>query len=226
MYFSRLRLRTDTDTRNLAQQLCQQSSYSEHQQLWRLFDDNPEAKRDFLFRRNDHDGWPQFYLLSNRQPVDRSGVWQIDQRDYRPKLQTGQQLAFSLRANPVVTRKNARNGKRQRHDLVMDIKTKTGWRKQSPAKRPHQAAIWQQAGEQWLEPRLERTGAQLNSITAEYYQQHKESKRNQKAAISYSSLDLSGTLTITDPESFLTLLTQGIGPAKGLGCGLLLVRRI
>ncbi|MBL3527539.1 MAG: type I-E CRISPR-associated protein Cas6/Cse3/CasE [gamma proteobacterium endosymbiont of Lamellibrachia anaximandri] len=226
MYFSRIRLRTDTDTRKLAQQLCQQSSYSEHQQLWRLFDDNPEAKRDFLFRRNDNDGWPQFYLLSNRQPVDRSGVWQIDQRDYRPQLQTGQLLAFSLRANPVVTRKNVRNGKRQRHDLVMDIKTKTGWRKQSPAKRPHQAAIWQQAGKQWLEPRLERTGAQLNSITAEHYQQHKESKRNQKAAISYSSLDLSGTLTITDPESFLTLLTQGIGPAKGLGCGLLLIRRI
>lgn len=226
MYFSRIRLRTDVDTSELANQLCQQNTYSEHQQLWRLFDDNPDAKRDFLFRRDDSNGWPQFYLLSNRRPNDRNGVWQIEQRDYRPQLQAGQRLAFSLRANPTITRKNSNTGKHQRHDLVMDIKTKTGWRKRPQEQRPLQTAIWQQAGEQWLAPRLQRAGAKLEIVSAEHYQQHKERKKHQKTAISYSSLDLKGTLIITDPGRFLPLLTEGIGPAKSLGCGLLLIRRV
>ena len=56
MYFSRIRLRTDADTGILARQLCEDDSYREHQMLWRLFSDDPNAERDFLFRRNDYNG--------------------------------------------------------------------------------------------------------------------------------------------------------------------------
>ena len=105
MYFSRIRLRTDADTGALAHQLCKNDSYKEHQMLWQLFGDDPDAKRDFIFRREDRNGWPQFYLVSQRIPKDQDNVWRIDQREYQPKLRQGQRLAFSLRANPVITRK-------------------------------------------------------------------------------------------------------------------------
>ena len=41
-----------------------------------------------------------------------------------------------------------------------------------------------------------------------------------------STLDFSGLLTVTAPEKFLSALYGGIGPAKGFGCGLLLVKRV
>ncbi|MCI5220551.1 MAG: type I-E CRISPR-associated protein Cas6/Cse3/CasE, partial [Candidatus Electrothrix sp. LOE2] len=44
--------------------------------------------------------------------------------------------------------------------------------------------------------------------------------------IQFSLLDLSDRLTVTDPNVFTRALFRGIGPAKGFGCGLLLVRRV
>jgi len=37
--------------------------------------------------------------------------------------------------------------------------------------------------------------------------------------------DFAGTLTVTDEALFRQALKQGIGPAKGFGCGLLLCER-
>ena len=44
--------------------------------------------------------------------------------------------------------------------------------------------------------------------------------------ICFSTLDFSGLLTVADPEKFLSTLYGGIGPAKGFGCGLLLIKRV
>ena len=38
-------------------------------------------------------------------------------------------------------------------------------------------------------------------------------------------LDLSGTLSVTDPALFVAALAQGFGRAKAWGCGLMLIRR-
>lgn len=225
MYFSRIRLRTDADTSVLARQLCDTDSYREHQMLWRLFGEEPDARRDFLFRRDDKNGWPQFYLVSQRLPVDDDRVWQIDQQEYNPKLNSGQQLKFDIRANPVITRKDA-SGRRKRHDLVMDLKKRKGWKQAPKDKRSDLYSLLQEAGEVWLADRLKRNGATLNNLVAEGYQRHRCFKRGQKNAIHYSSLDLQGALTVTDPETFNQVLFQGIGPAKSFGCGLLLVRKL
>ncbi|HXK57075.1 MAG TPA: type I-E CRISPR-associated protein Cas6/Cse3/CasE, partial [Gammaproteobacteria bacterium] len=220
MYFSRIRLRTDADTGILARQLCEDDSYREHQMLWRLFSDDPNTERDFLFRRDDYNSWPQFYLVSQRTPEGKDGVWQIDERKYQPKLFKGEKLAFSLRANPVITRKDS-SGKHKRHDLVMDIKIRSDWRLNSGSERKSLYELTQMAGETWLSPRLERNGGKLETLNTEGYQQHKTSKRGLTKPIQYSSLDLTGILSVTDPDVFTQTLYRGLGPAKALGCDLL-----
>lgn len=42
----------------------------------------------------------------------------------------------------------------------------------------------------------------------------------------FSSLDLSGEVVVMDVDRFTRLLTEGTGPAKAFGCGLMLVRRV
>ena len=225
MYFSRIRLRTDADTGVLARQLCNSDSYLEHQLLWRLFSGDAEAKRDFLFRRDDLNGWPQFYLVSQRLPEDADNVWQIDHREYRPRLRNGQRLGFSLRANPVITRKDA-SGKHKRHDLVMDLKRQGNWKLTARNARSSLYELTQLAGQTWLSSRLERNGGKLETLNSEGYMQHRTSGKRNEKPIQYSSLDLDGTLTVADTEAFTQALYRGLGPAKAFGCGLLLVRRI
>ena len=225
MYFSRIRLRSDANSGQLARQLCEKDSYREHQMLWRLFDNDPDAKRDFLFRRDDQDGWPQFFVVSQRMPANQDNVWQIDHQAYHPKLRSGLRLAFSLRANPVITRKDT-SGKSKRHDLVMDLKKQSGWQESSSSERCSIYELVQQAGETWLSPRLERCGAKLESLNTEGYIQHQTHKKGQAKSIRYSTLDLTGIVEVDNPPTFTEMLYRGIGPAKAFGCGLLLVRRI
>ena len=225
MYFSRIRLRTDRDTGTLARELCHQDSYREHQILWQLFGDDPTSDRDFLFRRDDLNGWPQFYLVSQRRPDLSNGSWHVDWQDYHPRLHNGQRLAFSLRANPVITRKHP-SGARKRHDIVMDMKRQKGWNATQASDREPLYELVQEAAHTWLAPRLEQRGAKLESLHAEGYSQHQNHKKGQTGSIRYSTLDLSGTLTLTDVEAFIETLYSGIGPAKAFGCGLLLVRRV
>jgi CRISPR-associated protein Cas6/Cse3/CasE subtype I-E len=40
-----------------------------------------------------------------------------------------------------------------------------------------------------------------------------------------STIDMAGQLLITDVDAFIPALYKGIGSAKGMGCGLLLVQR-
>lgn len=221
MYFSRIQLRSDADPRKLVGL----NGYREHQALWNLFDPDPQAKRDFLFRRNELAHKPVYYLLSARQPQDRENLWEVETKPYTPQLQAGQQLAFDLRANPVVTR-SGKDGKSHRNDLVMDIKTQLGWKRLPANDRPPLAQLIQQAGEQWLSQRQQVLGASIQNLRADAYQQHRSHKRGQEKPIRYSTLDLQGTLTITDVAAFQNTLFNGIGPAKAFGCGLLLVRRL
>lgn len=224
MYFSRVRLAPYNALNN--QSLPPMATpYEEHQLLWQLFDRDPGAKRDFLFRRDQDSALPSFYLLSERKPGNADGRWQIETKDYHPRLCAGQRLAFSLRANPVVTRKDAQ-GKAHRHDLVMDLKTRSGWKKQTASQRPALAELMQQAGEQWLVDRLAKAGARLDSLRVEAYQQHQHRKRDKGKPIRFSTLDLTGLLTVDDPDRFGWALYHGIGPAKAFGCGLLLVKSV
>lgn len=210
----------------LAKDVCV-NAYREHQHLWRLFDVDADAERDFLFcREQPASGFPRFYLLSGRQPLHANNVWKIETKDYQPAIRSGQQLAFSLRVNPIITRRDA-EGRQCRHDVVMDLKHRTGFKKMSVSERPLLNTLVQQAGQEWLQKRAERHGFSFvpGQVLVEGYQQHRATKKGGQKPIRYSTLDFTGLLTVTDTVLFQQSLMQGIGPAKAFGCGLLMVRR-
>jgi CRISPR system Cascade subunit CasE len=219
MYFSRATIAPGVDANKLAQLSCA-DGYHAHQQVWQFFGDAPNATRDFLFRREQQQGWPVYYLVSSRQPVDKTGVWTIQSKHYQPRLGTGQKLAFRLRANPVVTHTDE-NGKQQRHDVVMNLK------KQLADQASGEREVIEQAGLQWLQRKSHLNGFEvMPEIRIDGYLQHRLSRPKQQKMIQFSSLDYDGILTVSDPDKLTSMLFQGVGRAKAFGCGLMLVRRI
>ena len=59
-------------------------------------------------------GEPIYYIVSSTRPSSENSIFQVEEKEYQPKLQQGDRLRFELRANPVITR----NGRK--HDVVMD----------------------------------------------------------------------------------------------------------
>ena len=48
--------------------------YKLHQWLWRFFPDQDGKPRDFLFRRQETEAAPRFYVVSHDQPVPLSAA--------------------------------------------------------------------------------------------------------------------------------------------------------
>jgi CRISPR system Cascade subunit CasE len=198
--------------------------YGQHQAVWQLFDLPPGAARTgtaFLFRHEWHGDLPVFYILSRNTPQDRAGLWNIQSKLYTPQLETGDRLHFKLRVNPVVTR----NGKR--HDVVMDAKQRLRWKELCPEERPSLNVLAYEAGTAWLAGRAEKHGFIIApaSLLVDGYRTYTVHRRG-RTPICFSTLGFSGVLTVVDSGKFLSTLYGGIGPAKGFGCGLLLVKRV
>jgi CRISPR system Cascade subunit CasE len=250
MYLSRVNVLAEKPDK-LAE-ILKADHYQLHQLLWRLFpNQDKEAKRDFLFRKDDEGSFPRFYLLSASEPVALSGILNVESKCFNPELRTGDRLSFNLRSNPVEQITQAKNpedqifsrierkqqglkDKKIRHDVVMHLKKSL-----SDENKRHdvvmrlknffdedkedysQAELEQFAGEKWLVERAEKNGFKLLSVIAHGYQQHHFKRRK----IKISTLDFEGILEITDPELFKNALFKGIGSAKAFGCGLMLIKR-
>lgn len=226
--------------RQAAHELAQ-SSYAEHQWLWKFFPSSADQTRDFIFRRHELEQMPRFYVVSQRPPTAFSEAWQVQSRVYDPHLQEGQRLFFQLRANPVITRKNEA-GKSQRHDVVMQAKKQllkehglgkdakwADWKDESS--KPLLYELVQQHCAAWLAGVAQSNGFEIAltdeekpQLQVDAYEQRKAGKRDHN--IRFSAVDFSGELLVTNPELFQQALFNGIGPAKAFGCGLLLVRRV
>lgn len=59
---------------------------------------------------------------------------------------------------------------------------------------------------------------------AEGYRWHAMPKKGRNAG--FGSVDFDGSLKVVDPVLFQDMLFNEIGPAKGLGCGLLSIARV
>ena len=203
-------------------------AYAEHQWLWRFLPAPPGMPRSFLFRRRDVDGLPRFYVVSDREPVSPSPHWQVQSKPYAPELEAGDCVAFELRANPVVTTRNAA-GKAARHDVVMQEKTRllkernlACWADWSTPDRPALPELVQQTCTAWLQARSERLGAAVDpaSLRVDGYEQH----RGKGGALRITTVDFSGHLRVGDAAALRQALFAGVGHAKAFGCGLLLLR--
>lgn len=227
MYFSRITFNPWVNHQQLAQTLCQ-DTYREHQALWQLFDSDPDASRDFLYRQVIENGRIKYYVVSERIPIDKTGMWLIaPPKPYAPQLNVGQRLFFTLRANPVIT-VSSPDGKKQRHDVVMHEKKRIGFDQLPAADKPSFQHLVQSACTEWLEKRAERNGFTIEAgqVAVEAYRQHKSFSKRQNRSVRYSSVDYQGILKVIDPELFTQTLFKGVGKAKAFGCGLLLVKRV
>lgn len=220
MFMSRLELAAlPADTPQLWR--AQGDAYALHHLVWALFSDGPQRRRDFLYR---HEGG-LVYAVSQRPPVTGWAGPALAVKPYAPQLAAGQRLAFSLRANPVVSRKDD-SGRQHRHDVVMEAKKALERQGVPKEKRPPQAELVRQAGLEWLAARAEANGFSFEpgAVLVEGYRQHQFGKRGGQRPVQLATLDFSGVLTVTDPARFGEMLGNGLGPAKGFGCGLVLIK--
>jgi len=193
--------------------------YRDHKNLWTLFDPDPGADRDFLFRRDLIGGRPRYYVVAERPLcIEDHPQWHIRQKPYAPDLRAGDRLYFQMRVNPIV----CRDGKKL--DVVMDARKRLGpdW-----ARKTTKPALIDEAGRAWLTKRADRHGFAVaeRGIRFEGYRPLRFTKHAGARPIHISVLDIEGLLEVRDPDAFSRALYRGIGPAKAFGCGLILVRR-
>jgi CRISPR system Cascade subunit CasE len=205
--------------------------YADHQWLWRWFPAPAGSARDFIFRGHEGAALPRYYAVSKRPPLELGGAWQVQTREYAPAIQTGDTFRFELRANPTV--RHGRDGKSKRHDVVMEAKKKllaerglsrwADWL--DDGTKPSLAALLQQSCGDWLARRGESLGFEPapDSLIVEAHQQHRE---RADQSMQFTTVDFSGELRVTNAQAFLQALLFGVGSAKGMGCGLLMVRRL
>lgn len=287
MYLSRVRLRPEIGATQLSHLIKDRKGYGLHRLFWGLFSDgdNDRQHRNFLFREEraieqlsnpgKRRGDPVYYVLSAEKPRENA-LFTVETKPYHPRLSVGDQLAFKLRVNAVVSR----NGKR--HDIVMDaqnswlndqlkqINQPIDGKKKARKQRlleyagDEQLKQWradihegsyrdrlqQQLGRSelmewaiksvaaqrihrwWERQGLERHGFEIaldpvqGSPLLDYAAYHHHPIPEKGRSASFSSLDLSGEVVVSDVERFNRLLMEGTGPAKAFGCGLMLVRRV
>lgn len=222
----RIRLRDDVQ-RTPAFWRSVRNPYDVHGMVWRIFSDGSRKDRDFIYRLEMQEASPVIYAVSTAEPVDIDGIWAVEQKEYNPVLRTGQRLGFSLRANPIRSKRDEER-KQHRHDVVMDAKVLLQQSGCPPDVMPPQEALVQKEGFSWLSSRAEAAGFAVDEgmVRAEGYRQHRFKKPKGKHWVSISTIDFTGVLTVTDPDRFEQALYTGIGPAKSFGCGLLLIRPV
>jgi CRISPR system Cascade subunit CasE len=194
--------------------------YRLHQVVWSFFGDRRERARDFQYRVDGSLRAPRIFTLSERPPLESGEHWCREVRELDPELVAGDRLDFDLLANPIVTR----DGKR--HDVVMDAKRRLVEAGVPRPDWPSQGELAQDECSGWLCRRAASLGVAIDPAQVRVQRYTVQSFRKPVGDhVRLATCELRGLLTVEDPETFLNAWKQGIGPAKGFGCGLLLIRR-
>lgn len=193
--------------------------YEIHRKLWRMFPGQERETRctqdenrlGFLFRLESYTtGTPVRVLVqSGIAPISSEGVHLIGTRHIHPEPITHQRLAFILTANPV---------KRVYHDAAIDSTSRIHTR--NTCRVP---LIREDDQQQWLIRKL------AGSATLEYANIMPSNPlffRKKGMAGKVVPYTFEGVLRVENPSSLMHLLVNGVGPAKGFGCGLMMVRRL
>ena len=216
--------------------------FNEHQMIWDLMPHDANAKRDFLYRKEDDEitRFPFYYLLSERTLERVPDFLDVQSKVFAPQLLAGGHYGFSLRANAVITRKVDDNSKKRLRRDIVDAKVdEYKQRFAVAADRPPSAVIHHEAGEQWLAGQGEKHGFKLVELSVSNHQFHWHQKKDGGTRRQFASLDFDGVIEITDPEKFieamytgrpnsdpkLHLPVRGVGRSMAFGCGLMLIRK-
>ena len=199
----------------------------DHRLIWAAFAGDPDARRDFLWRA---EGKGCYHVLSRRKPVAGRFFEEPEIKPFAPALSAGDRLCFLLRVN--ATRARVREGKPcQRVDIVMDALYAQG---DALDRRAERMPTARRVAVDWINRQGTRHGFELalkdedqpDLTVADYSVMALPGHRGpRKGQPQFGILDLSGTLTLTDPTAFLAQMVEGFGRAKSFGCGLMMIRR-
>lgn len=186
--------------------------YEIHRALWRLFPENADVERDYLFRvERSSPQQAEVLMQSCREPVvrDLQESKIIASRDFPLRIKADMRLRFLLVANPVKTindESGRLNGKGEIKKCRVPLIHEEEWRT-------------------WLERKFEGR-AELDTLIAEKRLALHFRKAKEKRVGKIQPVNFEGILTVKEPSSFTTLIASGIGPAKAFGCGLLSLARV
>lgn len=179
------------------------NDYGIHQAMWSLFPGDGKASRDFLYRAQARDsrGRTRVLLQSARQPK-ASGVAQIvSQKPYRIQQQVvAGANHFVLIANPVKASKCGDMQRERSQRLPIESESRRrDWlvRKLAEAAQVRKLVMHNLPPIRFRKPREDFRSGTIQPVL------------------------FVGELDVMDREKVGALLQQGIGPAKGFGCGLL-----
>jgi CRISPR system Cascade subunit CasE len=190
----------------------------EHRLVWTLFSEDQHLDRDFLFRRAQGDGW---LVLSQRKPVDVHNIWNIETKDFSPKIKDGDKLAFRLRANPRIGTVSS-GGRRVKHDFIQNERMRL---RLPDGSLPPLSEVLPVASHDWISRQAERSGFSVepNHLLADCYVQQQFPARTGAGRIQFRSLDLKGILQVQDASRFVQSVLSGFGGARAYGFGLMIL---
>jgi len=207
--------------------------YAMHQLLWQAFPDLSQEDKDrfaseqihpLLYRveQTGKDGLVRVLVQSIMEPnwdalnACSNLLCEAETKEYAPQFETGQWLRYRLRANPIVSKKQegAKRGIRQGITTEMD---QAAWLVRQGERVGFRLPLWED---------LEGAAHPDVRITSLGVVRGQKGGSRETKAISLLCVDYDGLLQITNADTFSKALRQGIGPAKGLGFGLLSVARV
>lgn len=174
--------------------------YAWHQAFWKAFPGHDGEKRSFLFRVDEKEKFFQSYLLSEL-PVIKPDWGHWESKEITSGFLVHKKYLFQLRANPT-----------KRIGKDVDKGKRIGIYKEEDLKA-------------WFLRKAEQSGFKsanfaVSKPIAEFFRK-KEPKQNK-----LSRVDFEGILEVVDKEKFKEAFNEGIGSAKSLGFGMLIIQPI
>lgn len=175
--------------------------YELHRTLKRAIDGRDDER--MLFRLEQPENRPPTVLVQTRTAPDWDRFQEevpgyalrIDSKAVDPAFHAGQLLNFRLRANAV---KKGANGKRVRLENEAEER-------------------------EWLDKRFADAGATV--VRLDEHTSGLTTMKHAAGTVYLHTVQADGVLQVTDPATFRDALQAGIGRAKGMGMGLLTVKR-
>lgn len=192
----------------------------QHRLLWDFFDADESADRPFLYRRLSSSSHPEFLVVSDRRPLDEVTGFSVEVKSYDPDVDEGDDYRFTVRVNSTVKSNGAY------HDIVMN--RKHGLKQEGVPRDewPPEPVLEQKTGRKWLEKRDQKNGFELheNSLKVQSHRKLEFEKRSGNHTVTITTMDLTGLLTVREPEEFRSMLFTGLGRKAVYGCGLMMIQ--
>jgi CRISPR system Cascade subunit CasE len=207
--------------------------YAFHQLIYSAFRDGPGDLGRVLYRVEEdaaRQGAPLVLVQSEAEPdwepiaIQGGAICSAVSKPFSPEFASEQVLRFRVRANPTVKRKFGEDAKLPGHRRVGLYKhvEQRAWLDRKAATGGFDILEVTLTG-----GRTERIqNASVSAPSIEQFRKPDPEATSGFHKVRHLSVTFNGLLRVTDPETFVQTLANGIGSAKGFGFGLLSVARV